>query len=178
MGQGKAWAIHEAQEMVKLPFPEALVRCEDHVFLGEEAFNASVDSAKVLDARAATRFGAHIGSTITNWFDSEGEVLPPYHIDFGVDLSERLITLGSTRFILNDFDPSQPRMSSAVNRLRAVRLGLPEVLRAHKPEVGEVEDRLKAIRGELGRTAHHAPREKSESLSHAYYRRPRGGWLD
>src|SRR4051794_20483604 len=99
LGQGKLWAIHQAQEMSKRSLDDALVRCEGHAMLGEEMFTANHATSRRPEIRTATRFGSGIAGIIADWLESEGEQLPVRHVDFGIDLSNQILQVGEKRIL-------------------------------------------------------------------------------
>lgn len=160
LGQGKLWAIHQAQQLVGLSVAEGLVRCEGHAAVGQAVFDAVQHDTKKSDARTVTRFGSGTNAIITAWLESDGEALPPTHPDFGIDLRGRTYERNDgMQLLVSDFDPDAVRITTAINRLRVVRLALPEVLRTYKPEVSEVSDRLAGIISALGSASYHTGRE-------------------
>jgi hypothetical protein len=144
VGEGRAWAILSAQALIDEPKDTAMFHLISHAQEAAKIFDDRRYSDNGTQVQTCRQFASGSGEIIDTW-QNDG-TLPAPHEDFRRDLSARVLKGATRSYVLNNYDPSIPRLSSAVNRLRVVRLGLPEVLRSVRGKDTAIDRRL----GELG----------------------------
>lgn len=167
LGEGRLWAIAQAQGTIDLPTAEGLDLCLAQSQAAARIYDHhQYDSGQPTQKKTCEQFASVTGKAIVSW--EEGALLPPRHTDLDHDLRRRLFRLGSSTRLVTDFDPTYEYMSTAVNRLRIVRLALPEILRRDEEDRSSMVEPVSAIAKELGKICRPGNLQRDKSKSYWY----------
>jgi hypothetical protein len=155
IGEARVWAIYTANQVQDLDLTDGLSLCDDQATIAADLWERrppDADEKHPTQARTCVKFAERTTEAIDEWVASDGQALPVRHPDFSLDISPHVLSIGSLRFFSTNYNPNVRSMRAAVQRLRVVRLALPEVLRLHKPGVEEANEAgLAAIYERLGK---------------------------
>lgn len=146
IGEGRAWAVATANQIAHMRFDDAVAACQQQAVAAMELRQDPAVFPLRKDVGAWNRYGRTIHNLCNGWLGMGQDAIPAPHEDLD-------LLIGSNRVFGNraavNYDPSAPYPSSVTNRLRVVRLALPEVLRElERPSVA-VSSGLKVISSTL-----------------------------
>lgn len=142
IGEGRAWAVVTANQIVDMRPEDAVAACQQQAIAGMDILNATRTFADRKDLGAWHRYGRAISELCDGWLGMDADAIPEPHQDLS------LLT-GSNRVfgkrVAVNYRQDAPYPSTATNRLRVVRLALPEALRGLDKPSMSVKTGVRAI---------------------------------